>query len=467
MDDYGILGLSPGAGQKEIKSAYFKLVRKFSPENNPERFQEIRCAYERLTQKESKEKAATELKLEMPDDPAAQQTLEKIQMLIKQGKSGIASDIARNAIDIYGGYEAFLYELACSQQLAGHTTGAIKSYAELVERYPDKSIYKRGLAFAYYDRGYGKKAYAAFEDAYAAGIRDTDFILQFSLSCCDRMKYKKGIAILSEMVEGYDNADKDNIQDYIEACLGMYSMDVYTGHSCYSKITELYLGFLKKAGRHIKKYNEAVLDNTYLVVMSMPGFEYIPAVNGLLEETEKLFPKRKYPDGWEEIELMFSRTRIKYDGRLGEELNWCYEAFIEAEEAVDEYDDVIIRFMQLDCELVIIERLEEIKPQFEIIKNEYPGLYAKMESFIKSLEKEDILYIKDKLLEPYDRMEKLINGGHYYELYPQNRRDTEKLQWDSMENGSFVRKGKKVGRNDPCPCGSGKKYKQCCGKSGK
>jgi preprotein translocase subunit SecA len=26
-----------------------------------------------------------------------------------------------------------------------------------------------------------------------------------------------------------------------------------------------------------------------------------------------------------------------------------------------------------------------------------------------------------------------------------------------------VLKGKKVGRNDPCPCGSGKKYKKCCG----
>jgi len=24
-------------------------------------------------------------------------------------------------------------------------------------------------------------------------------------------------------------------------------------------------------------------------------------------------------------------------------------------------------------------------------------------------------------------------------------------------------KNKKVGRNDPCPCGSGKKYKRCCG----
>ena len=25
------------------------------------------------------------------------------------------------------------------------------------------------------------------------------------------------------------------------------------------------------------------------------------------------------------------------------------------------------------------------------------------------------------------------------------------------------RKGAKIGRNDPCPCGSGKKYKKCCG----
>ena len=29
---------------------------------------------------------------------------------------------------------------------------------------------------------------------------------------------------------------------------------------------------------------------------------------------------------------------------------------------------------------------------------------------------------------------------------------------------STVIKGPKIGRNDPCPCGSGKKYKKCCGK---
>lgn len=28
--------------------------------------------------------------------------------------------------------------------------------------------------------------------------------------------------------------------------------------------------------------------------------------------------------------------------------------------------------------------------------------------------------------------------------------------------GTVVRVGPKVGRNDSCPCGSGKKYKKCC-----
>jgi preprotein translocase subunit SecA len=34
----------------------------------------------------------------------------------------------------------------------------------------------------------------------------------------------------------------------------------------------------------------------------------------------------------------------------------------------------------------------------------------------------------------------------------------------AAERAKPIRTGPKVGRNDPCPCGSGKKYKQCCGK---
>ena len=30
---------------------------------------------------------------------------------------------------------------------------------------------------------------------------------------------------------------------------------------------------------------------------------------------------------------------------------------------------------------------------------------------------------------------------------------------------TIVNDGPKIGRNDPCPCGSGKKYKNCCGRN--
>ena len=37
---------------------------------------------------------------------------------------------------------------------------------------------------------------------------------------------------------------------------------------------------------------------------------------------------------------------------------------------------------------------------------------------------------------------------------------------EAVSKAKPVRAGPKVGRNDPCPCGSGKKYKHCCGKNG-
>lgn len=34
----------------------------------------------------------------------------------------------------------------------------------------------------------------------------------------------------------------------------------------------------------------------------------------------------------------------------------------------------------------------------------------------------------------------------------------------AYKKSKTVVKGEKIGRNDPCPCGSGKKYKKCCGR---
>ncbi len=39
----------------------------------------------------------------------------------------------------------------------------------------------------------------------------------------------------------------------------------------------------------------------------------------------------------------------------------------------------------------------------------------------------------------------------------------KELYMEQKKSGTVI-KGAKIGRNDPCPCGSGKKYKKCCGR---
>ncbi|MBN2883844.1 MAG: SEC-C domain-containing protein [Clostridia bacterium] len=42
--------------------------------------------------------------------------------------------------------------------------------------------------------------------------------------------------------------------------------------------------------------------------------------------------------------------------------------------------------------------------------------------------------------------------------------EEERLEIKKQFNKDNTAVSQKVGRNDPCPCGSGKKYKKCCGK---
>jgi preprotein translocase subunit SecA len=52
------------------------------------------------------------------------------------------------------------------------------------------------------------------------------------------------------------------------------------------------------------------------------------------------------------------------------------------------------------------------------------------------------------------------------ETIRREQRKQAQLNYNRGEGSSVaqtVRRGRKVGRNDPCPCGSGKKYKKCCG----
>jgi preprotein translocase subunit SecA len=77
----------------------------------------------------------------------------------------------------------------------------------------------------------------------------------------------------------------------------------------------------------------------------------------------------------------------------------------------------------------------------------------------------DMVYrIKEDILEKLS-MVKIQREEEVQEIRERQQQDYVMSRGDTgAKTATVKREGKKVGRNDPCPCGSGKKYKHCCGR---
>jgi preprotein translocase subunit SecA len=85
---------------------------------------------------------------------------------------------------------------------------------------------------------------------------------------------------------------------------------------------------------------------------------------------------------------------------------------------------------------------------------------------IKTVELDTEIDIKVDLEKLYFNMldakaDYLYNISVWDELFTKEKK---KELHDAWKSSKTVVNENKVGRNDPCPCGSGKKYKKCCGK---
>jgi preprotein translocase subunit SecA len=76
-------------------------------------------------------------------------------------------------------------------------------------------------------------------------------------------------------------------------------------------------------------------------------------------------------------------------------------------------------------------------------------LYMIRESTLKALCHVRLEQVAQEELEHEDKSDQLQYSGGGEE--------------ESGSNQPYRRKERKVGRNEPCPCGSGRKYKKCCG----
>jgi SWIM/SEC-C metal-binding protein len=96
-------------------------------------------------------------------------------------------------------------------------------------------------------------------------------------------------------------------------------------------------------------------------------------------------------------------------------------------------------------------------------KREYPHriLMAKLGTEKRPI----IVHVRTEERGRYVAEQCTLRGWHYIIGFepdkPEDISDLEKAL-----NPPVPVQSEKIGRNDPCPCGSGKKYKKCCGASG-
>jgi preprotein translocase subunit SecA len=96
-------------------------------------------------------------------------------------------------------------------------------------------------------------------------------------------------------------------------------------------------------------------------------------------------------------------------------------------------------------------------------KKESFNLFSELIKDIKFNTIKTLQIIQFRVESPEEEAQKMAEA-----LEMQRKMDEEAMKLNHSQNqeDEEITNTKKVARNEPCPCGSGKKYKQCCGKSG-
>lgn len=372
--------------------------------------------------------------------------------------------VAEEALTRFGDTEGFLYFLAHAQLHAGNTGKAAKNFERLVSLHPEKIGFRQELAMAYQERGYGNKAYQAFQTAYDMGGRDNELLMRFSMCCSDRGRPEQGIHLLMELLSNLEKNLKGHMEEAMDACYGMLVLGICASNNIFLEVLACFRKFFQLAAPYLGEYTEEAIMLAAILTKGACDIGCdILEVKQVLNIIKTHVARDSFQEEWEQMEQLLEECAIQEDGRLSEVIKRGYEAFVVG---VEETEPWIVRYMQLDTELCILEEWPKIQNQIEIIRVDYPNYYKKIHSYIQKLENtNNIGQLRERLQNDYDRRVKNLGEGYYYKEYPDRRRNKPTMRWDNEDGETYVRNQPKIGRNDPCPCGSGKKYKNCCGKA--
>ena len=134
-------------------------------------------------------------------------------------------------------------------------------------------------------------------------------------------------------------------------------------------------------------------------------------------------------------------------GMEEDEFQSIYDSVKDSPEAVNELDSIMRE---------VIERMEPLVAEYEAVAKRDPKDVSEDE--ILRLEEEKFRIEENRMARIQEMLKKEVQRKHNEakELLS----ETQSL----MQARHRIETGRKIYPNDPCPCGSGLKYKKCCGR---
>lgn len=159
--------------------------------------------------------------------------------------------------------------------------------------------------------------------------------------------------------------------------------------------------------------------------------------------------------------------------------NWLVQAYTKDGSSIPAYWDKYMPVEQKiyeniigNNEPVIKGTIEDLAKEAKMPLEQYVGFLDGINEsldnqlVINDLEATTEINVKVDFEDLYKKMVEykashLFNLKEWANIFTEEQRNAFYKQQKSSK--TVVRDTKKVGRNEPCPCNSGKKYKQCCG----
>ena len=441
MNYYELLNVKRDAQNIEIKRAYFSAVKLHSPDADPEGFKAIRTAYETLC--DQKRRAEYDSYFVASGD--LQNDLLTARNLIREGRYRQAEEFMEEIIGKNSDSADAKRLLAELLYYMHKTSPAGKICKKLLEIDPHDGDTLLLLAKITVSRGHTQKASDVFNKAVIASPKNPKVWTEYMHYALEHNK-----TLIHDI---FRRAMKQNMDmfhdDYILYLTGVHKLKYHKNQlRYYDKFAQYYIND-KNPEKYIYE-NLLAFISTYLY-----NEELIPFVMKVLPVLENSRQRDDEDDEkFEMIHSVIEICKIRNDKRIHDVLvDLTISLFY-----VDEDDDED-RNERLSMECYIVFNMSSIRPSIKVLKNEYPESFKLNQAFyFEVLNEKKIDYLLDKYSALHKKLKPVHKDDDQYTFnYDEDECDEED------EIMPFVRNSPKTGRNDPCPCGSGKKYKKCCG----